>query len=111
MAMPMLAPLCSVVLMAVKRQEPQQTCPQGVSVALVGGKKQIGQVYSESGSAGAGGGFGDLDWVGGGGGGGRIGERDMAVALLLPFPFPFPFFLFLRGNFGTSDSSFRFFDK
>ena len=89
-----------MVLTAVKRQEPQQTCPQGVSVALLGGKKQIGQVYSDSGSA------GDLEL------GGRIGERDMAVALLLPLPLffplscslPCPLFLplFLRGR-GTGE--------
>lgn len=70
-----------MVLTAVKRQEPQQTCPQGVSVALLGGKKQIGQVYSDSGSA------GDLEWDGVGG---RIGEKDMAVALLLPLSLFFP---------------------
>ena len=34
---------CIVVLTATKRQEPQQIWPHGVSVALVGGEKQIGQ--------------------------------------------------------------------
>lgn len=43
--------LCNVVLTAVNRHAPQHTCPQGVSVALLGGKKHIGQVYSDRGSA------------------------------------------------------------
>ena len=38
------APLCIVALTAVNRHTPQQTCPHGVSVAFVGGEKQIGQV-------------------------------------------------------------------
>ena len=36
---------CIVVLTATKRQRPQQMWPQGVSVALLGGEKQIGQEY------------------------------------------------------------------
>lgn len=51
-----IAPLCSVVLTAVKRQAPQHICPQGVMVAFVGGLKQIGQVYSDNVSGGGGGG-------------------------------------------------------
>ena len=34
---------CIVVLTAAKRQRPQQIWPQGVSVAWLGGEKQIGQ--------------------------------------------------------------------
>ncbi len=49
--MPIVAPLWSVVLTAVNRHVPQHTCPQGVSVALLGGKKHMGQVYSDRGSA------------------------------------------------------------
>ena len=39
-----------VDLTAVKRHWPQHICPQGVRVALVGGEKQMGHVYVESGS-------------------------------------------------------------
>lgn len=54
----MIAPRCMVVRIAVKRHAPQQMWPQGVSVAFVGGKKQIGQVYSDRSSAsGSGGGW------------------------------------------------------
>lgn len=49
--MPILTPLCKVVLTAVNKQDPQHTCPQGVSVAFEGGKKHIGQVYSDNGSS------------------------------------------------------------
>lgn len=45
-----IAPLCIVVFTAVKRHAPQHMCPQGVSVAFVGGKKHMGQVYSDRGS-------------------------------------------------------------
>ena len=41
---PASAPRLSVDLTAVKRQEPQERCPQGVIVAFVGGEKQMGQV-------------------------------------------------------------------
>jgi hypothetical protein len=51
-----MAPLCSVVLTAVKRQAPQHIWPQGAMVAFVGGLKQIGQVYSASSSGARGGG-------------------------------------------------------
>lgn len=43
---------CSVVFTAAKRQAPQHIWPHGVIVALVGGEKQIGHVYDDSGSAG-----------------------------------------------------------
>lgn len=43
------APRCRVDLTAVNRHAPQHTCPQGVRVAFVGGEKQIGHVYKESG--------------------------------------------------------------
>ena len=39
-----------MVLTAVKRHSPQQICPQGVTVAFIGGEKQIGQVKAERGS-------------------------------------------------------------
>jgi hypothetical protein len=48
---PILTPLCNVVLTAVNKHDPQQTCPQGVNVALEGGKKHIGHVYSDNGSS------------------------------------------------------------
>ena len=51
-----MAPLCNVVLTAVKRQAPQHIWPQGAMVAFVGGLKQIGQVYSASSSGARGGG-------------------------------------------------------
>jgi hypothetical protein len=67
---PIEAALCIPDLTAVKRHEPQQICPHRVSVALVGGKKQIGHVYSERGSgSGAGGGAGTGTGSGSGGGG------------------------------------------
>ena len=81
MGTPMSAPLCNVVLTVVNRHEPQKTWPQGVRVALLGGKKQIGHVYSDNGS-----GSGLVDsavWVMRG----RVGK----IALLFPFPFPLPF--------------------
>jgi hypothetical protein len=57
-----MTPRWAIVLTAVKRHGPQQTCPHGVSVAFVGGKKQMGQEYADSGSRllreGAGGGAG-----------------------------------------------------
>ena len=40
--------LAAAIFIALNRQDPQQMWPQGVSVALVGGVKQIGQVYSVS---------------------------------------------------------------
>ena len=53
-----IAPLCSSVLTAVKRQVAQDICPQGAIVARVYGMKQIGQVYSASRSGVRGGGAG-----------------------------------------------------
>lgn len=60
-----LAPLAGpvrriVARTAVNKHSPQQICPQGVSVAFVGGDKQIGHAYAErgSGSLGLGLGFG-----------------------------------------------------
>ena len=42
--------LCKVVRTAVKRHCPQHMCPHGVSVAFVGGQKQIGHMYVDRGS-------------------------------------------------------------
>lgn len=38
---------CVMVLTAMNKHDPQQIWPQGVSVAFVGGEKQIGHVYAE----------------------------------------------------------------
>jgi hypothetical protein len=53
-----IAPRWVMVLTAVKRHAPQQTCPQGVRVAFVGGKKQMGQEYADNGSGSSRGGEG-----------------------------------------------------
>lgn len=42
---------CIVVFTAINRQRPQQMWPHGVSVALLGGEKQIGQEYPPSSSS------------------------------------------------------------
>jgi hypothetical protein len=46
---PLHAPLAIPALTALKRHEPHAMCPQGVRVAFVGGQKQMGQQYDDSG--------------------------------------------------------------
>lgn len=78
---------CIVDFRAANRQAPQHMCPQGVSVALVGGEKQIGQVYADRGSLGGFVVIGDFAFVGGESEISMIDVGSGVWALAFPFPF------------------------